>query len=71
MASKKETLKPRIESMTLLNTTRRMVPVQLNRSGKLVQVNIGPRQSIQILPSEVTDTVVNLTSGTNKVLVLK
>ena len=72
MATKKETLvKTVVKELSLSNVTRYMVPVMLKRNNKLVQVNIAPRSSIKILPTEITDSVVNLTTGSGKSLVLK
>lgn len=72
MATKKETVvKPVVKELSLSNVTRYMIPVMLKRNNKLVQVNIAPRSSIKILPTEITDSVINLTTGSGKSLVLK
>ena len=69
--TKKENLTKSVvkEYLVLRNPNRYAVPVMLKRCGKLIQENIAPRSFINILPSEITDCVVNLTN--DKTLLLK
>lgn len=55
----------------LKNPNRFTVPVTLKRDGKLVQVNIAPRTSIQVERKELTSAVENIVRSKNNLLVMK
>jgi len=57
--------------LKLYNPNRYVVPVSLNKGGKLTQVNVPPRKFIEVQYSELTDCVRNLIDPGRSELVLK
>lgn len=59
-----------MSKLILYNPNRFMVPVMLKSETTQFQVNILPHASKEITPDQISDSVVNLTDDSHKVLIL-